>query len=288
MGWMGSGYTKPEEPETKFVRRWRVPQGETKRALFLSNVPQTAFVHTFKNANGYFDNHICMFKNKLADSCPMCIKNRAEGKESSCKWAVFTGHYMVINMTKFFYEKKERWYCYGRELLCAKHGSDKNPGVLRKLEKLSERHGGLAGCIFDIERERELEEGCGSTFHFVEKVDDIQALAQEKLTEWCEFINEEEDRDDDKLLTVEQMLEYNPWEDCDISELLEPLPMSKLEEMFKVSKSSGKRRRSRDDDDDDDRGSRRRRRGRGDDDGGSRRRKPKDDDYDGADDEIPY
>ena len=285
MGWMGSGYDKPDEPEVKFVRRWRVPQGETKRALFLSNVPQTAFVHGFKNGQGFWDSHICMHKNKIADHCPMCTKNRAEGKDSSVKWAQFTGHYMVINMTKFFFEKKERWYCYGREMFCAKHGSEKNPGVLRKLEKLAERHGGLAGCIFDIERERELEESCGSTFHFVEKVKDIDALAQEHLTKWCEFVNEEEERDDDKLLTVEKMLEYNPWEDCDISELLEPLPMSKLEEMFKVS--GGIRRRSRDDDDEG--GSRRKHRGRGDDEEGSSRRKRKsqDDDY-GSDDDIPY
>lgn len=279
MGWMGTGHKTDEEIErdtpkgaSKGPRRVWIPQGETRRYMFLDSVPQTCWEHKFRK-DGRWDNWVtCILKNDLPgreDGCPACQARQADDK-APIQWPSLTGFYTVIQMTPWFTDKHQAEMNYRRQVYACLRGTKENPGVLRELERLTQKYGRLEGLVFDIERRAKKDEACGTRFELVEdecvEPKDIEARSLELLEALCGRENKK--RDDDKKLTVEKLLKWHPWVPFDFEKDKVIVPKSR-DEMLKMFPPRARNRS------DDSGGSK----GRGDDD--SRH----DDD---EDDDIPY
>lgn len=251
MGWMGTGYKSDEEinkdmPERrdKGPRRVWIKQGETQRFMFLDTDPQTCWEHKFK-WNGEWSNwEPCTFRNKLPGyekgPCPMC-RLREMNEDAPMQYAQYMGFYTVMQLTPWFSDKNQSEYNYRRMIFACQRGSDENPGVLRTLEKLAQKHGRLAGLIFDIERPGKKDENCGNRFELHEKIEpkDIEAYGRKCLAELVERENKK--RDKEKQMTVDKLWGYNPWESIDFEKVLKPRPYEELDRMFPAPEKRSKK-----------------------------------------------
>tara|TARA_Y100000310_G_scaffold206421_1_gene206837 strand:- start:2022 stop:2804 length:783 start_codon:yes stop_codon:yes gene_type:complete len=152
-----------------------LPANLTKRVIFLGNAPFTFWQHSlWEITRSGKDREVCLKKNRIGNECPLCDKEM---------WPSMIGYFTVIDMgdVKRDSEGKltlEGWtsdrgvtYQFGKKLLGAKRGGRDKPGVLKKIARLAERHGGdLTGCVFDIYRSGNKVESCGDEWDFVEKV----------------------------------------------------------------------------------------------------------------------
>lgn len=258
-GWMGTGYKTTEEineglPErrNKGPRRVWIPQGQTQRYMFLDTDPQTCWEHKFKWDGSWANWEPCIFRNKLPDwekGCPMC-RLREKNEDAPMQWPSYTGFYTAMQMTPWFSEKGHSEMNYRRSIYACLRGSDENPGTFRELEKLAQKHGRLAGLVFDIERRAKKDEACGTRFELVEKIDpkDIKAYGRKLVEELA--ARENKKRPADKQLDVAKMLEWNPWEPLDFEKVLKPRSWSELDKMFPAPEHKTKRSKKGDDDDD--------------------------------------
>jgi len=240
MSWMGTGY---DDIETAYERAgggnkgprrvWMRPNS-TVRLMFLDDDPTTFWEHQFQYNNTWTNWEPCVVRNKLGSECPVC----ASGTEKHPEYASFVGLHTVINMTPWFTKKAQQEVCFSREIFAAKLGGEKKPGVLKKLKKLREKYGRLRGLVFDIERPGEQTESCGSEFDLVEKVEpsDIKIYAEKHLREYLERVNAKAPAD--KKLTMEKLLQRNPWEPIDFERVIKPRPIDELRAMFSGRKRS--------------------------------------------------
>lgn len=155
-------------------RTFYMPQGVTKRIIFLDNAPFTFWQHSlYEITRSAKDKEICLKKNRIAQECPICDKEL---------WASMIGYFTVVDMGDVKRGaggevKLEGWtsdkgvvYQFGKKLLGAKRGGKDKPGILKKIARLAERHGDLTGCVFDVYRSGGKVESCGDEWDFVEKV----------------------------------------------------------------------------------------------------------------------
>lgn len=256
MGWMGTGYESTDDPYKNVPDRgnrgpsrvW-MPAGTTKRFLFLDDDPTTFWEHNFKWNGTYKGNHEpCVHKNKLAgweQGCPICVAYND-------KYPYFVGLHTVISLSPWYTKKTQEIVNLTRQIFAAKLGSEDKPGVLRKLKKLSEKHGRLRGLVFDIERPGKKTESCGSEFELVEAIplDEIDSYLRKQVEEYIAEKNQK--RSQDKQLTVDELMaKMVPF---DFEEVVKPRPIAELREMFKPgqSSSSSDGDTGRDDDEDED------------------------------------
>lgn len=151
------------------------PQGYTKRILFLDTVPFAFWEHNFYKITGKSqDKAICIGRSGIDKrGCPLCEQEF---------WPRYVGYFTVIDLgtvvrqggkvrLEGYRGKKDRVWQFDKKLLCAGRGGDDKPGVLKKLERYRERHGGdLTGTVWDVTRTGKKVEACGDEWDFVERV----------------------------------------------------------------------------------------------------------------------
>lgn len=148
----------------------------TKRIMFLDTVPFAFWEHNFFKITGKSqDKCICLGKNGLDErGCPLCEKEF---------WPSYSGYFTIIDMGEVtgysggkaklegYVGKKDRLWQFDKKILCAKRGGDDKPGILKKLERNREKHGGdLTGTVWDVSRSGKLVESCGDDWDYVERV----------------------------------------------------------------------------------------------------------------------
>lgn len=168
-------------PAQSGPRNFYMPAQVTKRVLFITEAPFTFWQHSlYEITRSGKDKEVCLKKNRIAQECPICDKEM---------WASLIGYFTVIDMgdVKRDADGKislEGWtsdkgtvYQFGKKLFGAKRGGRDKPGILRKIARLAEKHGGIRGCVFDIYRSGNKVESCGDEWEFVEKIspEDFQA-----------------------------------------------------------------------------------------------------------------
>ena len=241
MSWFQTGYDgldekaeeKPWTDKGDRQRRVWMPSGTTQRHLFLDDDPTCYWEHGFKWNGTWKGNHEpCVVKNKLGAECPVCDSGEK-------MWPSYIGLHTSVNMTPWFVKKTNREVNFQQETYAAKLGSKVNPGILKKLERLKGTHGRLRGLVFDIHRTGKQSAGCGDDFTLIEKVDpkQIETYAREKLAEYAARLNQ--GVPEDKRITVDQLLERNPWEPINFEEQLKPRSLAELKSMFKRGSQSG-------------------------------------------------
>jgi len=237
MSWMGSGWGSLDSAwdnvgnGDRGQRRVWIPPTQTNRLLFLEDDPTTLWEHNYKWGNRKWRNwEPCVTRNKLGPECPIC-------DAWDDRYPYFAGLLTVINMTAWFTKKTKVEVNFQREIFAPKLGGDKKPGVLKKVRKMCEKQGRLRGYVYDVERPGEKTESCGSEFELVEVIEpgDIKTYAMDQLNAYAKRLNENVEKD--KRTTTEKLWERNPWEPFDFSEVINPLPIEKLKEMF--SKGGG-------------------------------------------------
>lgn len=157
-------------------RKFWMPASATKRVMFLDGNPFCFYEHGLYSVNKSKDSVTCLKKNGIDEGkgCPLC---EAE------MWPSFIGYFSVIDMGDVtrksdgsvkltgWTSKKGVTYQFGKSLFGAKRGGADKPGVLKKLQRLSQKHGGdLTGTVWDIYRSGAKVESVGDEFEFVEKV----------------------------------------------------------------------------------------------------------------------
>lgn len=241
MSWFNTGYDAAKEEGSKSLfessgpKRVWMPPRETMRGMFLDDDPISYWEHGFK-MNGKWGNfEPCHKKNRQLgdDRCPICDSGEK-------MWPSFVGLHTIMNMTPWFTKKENREINFQRQIYGAKMGSEKKPGILKKLERLKSTHGRLRGIIFDIHRSGEKTESCGDDFTLVEKIDvgDIQKYAREQVGLYVKRINEKLPAKDH--VTVDQLFKKNPWEPFNFEKVIQPRKLSELDRLFGAGgKASG-------------------------------------------------
>ena len=128
-------------------RTFYLPANITKRIIFLGNAPFTFWQHSlYEITKSGKDKEICLKRNRIADSCPLCEKEM---------WPSMIGYFTIIDMGDVKRSPNggitlEGWtsdkgvtYQFGKKLLGAKRGGKDKPGVLKKIARLAEKHGDL-------------------------------------------------------------------------------------------------------------------------------------------------
>ncbi len=178
VGWddVESSDNSSQEKKKYGPRNFWVPTEKTKRVLFLDGDPFCFYEHNLwsitRNAG---DKAICLKKNGLDDrGCPLC---------ESEMWPSFVGYFSIIDMGDVVRKAEgvtlEGWtsdkgitYQFDRKLLGAKRGGKDKPGVLKKLSRLAQKHGGsLVGTVWDVYRSGAKTESVGDEWEFVEKIE---------------------------------------------------------------------------------------------------------------------
>lgn len=173
-GWDTVDDYGPQKTVDTGPRKFYMPANLTKRILFLGSAPFTFWEHSlYEITRSGKDKEICLKRNRIAQECPLCDKEM---------WPSMIGYFTVIDMGDVKRQpdgsvRLEGWtsdkgvtYQFGRKLLGAKRGGKDKPGILKKIARLSERHGDLKGCVFDVYRSGNKVETCGDEWDFVEKI----------------------------------------------------------------------------------------------------------------------
>lgn len=176
-------------------RRFWMPEGVTKRVMFLDANPVRVWEHNLYSLTKNMDREICLKKNGIDKrGCPLCDL-KAETDRGS--WASHVGYLSVIDMgdvsynrgqdrhtgaTLQGYEKDGTTYQFGRKLYGAKKGGRGKEGVLQKLLRKAHQfcppdQGGLTYTVWDLHRSGKLVESVGDELEFVAAIDadDVQS-----------------------------------------------------------------------------------------------------------------
>jgi hypothetical protein len=219
-----------------FTRFFSVDPGRTKRILFLDDIGFAFYEHDTYNLTRRGDRVVCLRKNSLDErGCPYCEADL---------WAYFIGYASVIDMgyveidgedvtLEGTVSKKDDnvIYQFDRKLYGAKRGSQEKPGMLPKLKRLAQKHGGsLVGTVWDCYRSGKKASKIGDEMEFVEKVApaDFEAYLLE--------IGAKKDKLKDNLVPFKYMDEFKPLT---------------FEEMQRTVSGNGGKAQRRDDFDDD-------------------------------------
>jgi len=235
MSWFKTGWGDVNEEgskspfESKGPRRFWLPPEKSARLLFLDDDPTGAWEHGF-NMNGKWGHHeFCLTKNKLGERCPIC--------DSGDKmWPYFIGFFTVINLTPWFTKKDNKEICLTREVFGARMGSKEKPGILKKIERMKASEGRLKGCIYEAYRSGKKTESVGDEFKLVEKIDisEIEKYGRAEVEKYAKRINEKVAAKD--AVSVEKLLERNPWRPINFEKLFEtdwkPRLLAELDRLF--------------------------------------------------------
>lgn len=174
-GWDSLDDFGPEKTIETGPRKFYMPANVTKRILFLGNAPFTFWEHSlWEITRSGKDREVCLKKNRIANECPLCDKEM---------WPSYIGYFTVVDMGDVKRSpdgtiRLEGWtsdkgvtYQFGRKLLGAKRGGRDKPGILKKISRMTERHGDLYGSVYDVYRSGNKVESCGDEWNFVERVD---------------------------------------------------------------------------------------------------------------------
>ena len=226
MSWFQAGYEAADHAydeinDSKGPRRAWMPPEVTNRYLFLEDEPFCFFEHQFQ-ANGTWKNwEPCKTRNNMENTCAVC--DRYPDRTSS-----FIGYHSVINLTPWT-SKKGTTYCYGREMYGAKLGGKDNPGVLKELQRLRDKHGGhTRGLVIDCFRSGKKTSTVGDKLEVVDKIDSdaIVAWVKNQIAEHLEYINK--GREPEKIITMEKFLSWNPIEPFNFEEIIKPRTNAQL------------------------------------------------------------
>jgi hypothetical protein len=232
MSWFKTGYESAKEAYEDFGdgdqlrRHWQPPE-TTNRLLFLEDDPFLFWEHNLK-LDGHWKNwFVCPKRNKIEGSCAICDKYED-------RYPYFIGMHSVINMTPWT-SKKGNVYNFQREIFAARLGGKDKPGVLKKLERLKQKHGRLRGLVVDVYRSGAKTESCGDEFEVMEKVSpaDIAGLCKDRLTQHLVEINK--GVDPEKVTAMDTLLKRNPWESFNFEEIIKPKSNVELRQLISTA-----------------------------------------------------
>ena len=170
MSWAKTGWGGVDEAEQQAQdaakewgpRRFWMPPETSKRIMFLDDEPFGFWEHAVK-LNGHWRNYfVCLTRNGIEGSCVL-DNVRAQN-------LYYIGFLTAVDFSAWTNDRGET-YQYDTKLYGAKLGSKDKPGILKKLRRLKERHGGLCGRIFDVYRTGSKSEAIGDEFNLVESID---------------------------------------------------------------------------------------------------------------------
>lgn len=165
---------KAELAKAEAGRLWRhmLKEGEEKQLTFLDGdldadgmLDILMFYQHTLFVNGNWMNFVCTAEADQTQPCPICA-----GGDRPALVGVMT----VIDHSEHEIQKgpnKGNILKNQRRLFVAKRGT------IKHLTKLAVKRGGLAGCTFDVSRTGDKEPNVGNQFDFVEKHDNLAALA---------------------------------------------------------------------------------------------------------------
>ena len=173
MSWAKTGWGGLDEAEKQVQeaarergpRRFWMPAETSKRILFLDDQPFGFFEHAVKLDGHWRNFFVCLSRNGIADSCAI-DQVRAQN-------LYYIGFLTVVDFSAWTNDRGETFQ-YDCKLYGAKLGSKDKPGILKKLRRLKERHGGLTGKVFDVYRGGGKTEAVGDEFSLVESIDPRQ------------------------------------------------------------------------------------------------------------------
>jgi len=230
MSWNPVGYEEGRlhyNQEEGGARLVYLKQGDKRRYLVLDEQPFTLWSHEYwtRIGRGRRKKMVqpCRTRNRLDDSCIMC-----ESDEKSVQACSFAGHLTVTAVTPV--RTDNGVYCFDRQILRAKAGSQKKPGMFHVIEAIRKDVGGsLKGVILECTRQGEISEVCGDSIIFprsTERVTDIEAYLRPRIAKYLEEVNRRLPRD--KHRTVEDHLKWHPVTPFDFFKLFEPLDLKEL------------------------------------------------------------
>lgn len=191
MSWAQTGFDAMDEAEAESSkgygpRDFWVPSGKTKRIVFLDDTGFMFWEHgLYGLTKQVSDREICLVKNKIADSCPLCdAGDHPSGKELRL-YPSFVGIFTVIDCgdvlrnpttkkvsLEGFKSKKGKVYQFDKKVLRAKKGSNEKPGMLPFIRRKKEQRGGsLLGTVWDTFRAGDKTDSIGNEWEYVTKID---------------------------------------------------------------------------------------------------------------------
>lgn len=187
-----------EKSETR-VKDFFLRAGETKRIIVLGADPYCFFQHNLWSYTKTMQKEVCLKRNGIGP-CPICEANDDEANDKK-SWASFIGYFSVIDcglltkngdkeMLTGWVSDKGTNYQFETKLLGAKKGGSSKPGMLMKLQRLSQRAGGLKFTVWDVYRSGKQTESIGDDWELVQKLETAQAVQA-----YCEGLGAEKSVD---------------------------------------------------------------------------------------------
>lgn len=176
------------------IRRWWMPPGVERRMLIMDDNPATFWEQQFKYGDRNWQNWLVhLSRNGIAEHHPMDDVFAPGDKNAPCS-TYFVGYHTVMDLTGYKAKAREverevngetkkvklpeRQVRFHRQLLGAKAGSKKKPGLLHRLRRYKKKRGTLVGCIFDVRRSGPGATNTGDEWEFVTQIDiNLKALA---------------------------------------------------------------------------------------------------------------
>lgn len=221
MGWMRTGYDQAEDTYKQGFgdgnrgpqRVWMKPD-ESRVILMLDDDPAIFWEHEIWLGKSKIYEP-CALRNKIADRCFPCEKYQDENlPDKKKRYPYCIGLHTCINFTGFV-TKKGATVKYRREIYAAHYGTNKRPGVLRKLERIKADEGRLRGLLLEAHRPGETER-CGSEFKILERIDPtdeaIKAFSRKHLPDYGAEIGVE----------PKDLWDRNPWVPFDFEDEDDP------------------------------------------------------------------
>jgi len=208
-----------------------LPPEVTNRYLVLDNDPMCFWEHQFQVNDNWRNWEPCKKRNKMENVCAICDR-------FPDRYPYYVGYLTVISLTPWTDQKGNTW-CFGRQMYGPKLGSKEKPGVLKKVERLKQKEGGLRGLVIDCYRSGKKTESVGDEIEVVERIDPdaVVAWVKSQLPAHIEQINH--NREDGKKMTVESFLKRNPVEPFNFEEVIKPRTNAELLSMLGGPSTSG-------------------------------------------------
>jgi len=133
----------------------------------------------------------------------------------------FVGMHTAMSLTPYVSAAGHEWL-FNRYILAARLGSPKRPGMLKRLQRLADRNNGsMRGVIIECHRKGEKCEVIG------DEIDIVEVVPEHSIIEWArpqiaDFIGRVNVniRDENNHLTVDTVLNRDPWEPFNFRELI--------------------------------------------------------------------
>jgi hypothetical protein len=147
------------------------------------------------------------------------------------RYASYIGYHTVIGLTPWE-DKKGNIWCFNRQMFGAKLGGKDKPGVLKKLERIKQKHGRIRGLVIKAYRSGKKTESVGDELTVVEEIEPeaVVAWVKSQLGPHIEQVNEK--REPGKEMTIESFLKRNPIEPFNFEEVIKPRSNAELLSML--------------------------------------------------------